>query len=196
MKNTALHTVTIILMAIMFVITIIAVASVSKITKEKTIGISTDIHPEYIENNTIAYLTNELILSSVPEFACKDINDKDLLLTNIIHEPTFILALTEDFCSICVDSIINAYNEYRREDIPLIIIFNQIALRELHFRNEVFSKIECYSSLSDISKIGFSGQAILFVTDDLVIRNALLPFSGMHNKAYYSFFQNCINSII
>lgn len=180
-------------MSVMFVITVVSVATVRKVAKNSNGKVGNDSIA--VSSEKIIYSTNKLLLSKMPEMVCMDIDGNSLLLSREIHEPTFILVLSEDFCSICVEDIVDSYREYIGNRLPLKVVFKDIPLRELNFRSEVFSDAECFSLQSDLLEIESSSQSLFLVSENLLIRNVILPFSGMSKDAYDVFFQNSNNTL-
>ena len=193
MKNSVFYVSSIILMSVMFVITVVSVATVRKVAKNSNGKVGNDSIA--VSSEKIIYSTNKLLLSKMPEMVCMDIDGNSLLLSREIHEPTFILVLSEDFCSICVEDIVDSYREYIGNRLPLKVVFKDIPLRELNFRSEVFSDAECFSLQSDLLEIESSSQSLFLVSENLLIRNVILPFSGMSKDAYDVFFQNSNNTL-
>lgn len=193
MKSSVFYTLSIILMSIMFVITVASVTTVRKIAKNSNDNVDNDNIT--VSSEKIIYSTNKLLLSRMPEMACMDVNGNNVLLSKVIHEPAFILVLSEDFCSICVEDIVDSYREYIGNRLPLKVVFKDIPLRELNFRSEVFSDAECFSLQSDLLEIESSSQSLFLVSENLLIRNVILPFSGMSKDAYDVFFQNSNNTL-
>ena len=59
----------------------------------------------------------------------------------------------------------------------------------------MFSDAECFSLQSDLLEIESSSQSLFLVSENLLIRNVILPFSGMSKDAYDVFFQNSNNTL-
>lgn len=191
MKNSVFYASSIILMSVMFVITVVSVATVRKVAKNSNGKVGNDSIA--VSSEKIIYSTNKLLLSRMPEMVCMDIDGNSLLLSREIHEPTFILVLSEDFCSICVEDIIDSFRECIGNRLPLKVIFKDITLRELNFRNEVFSDAECFSLQNDLLELELSSQSLFLLSENLLIKNVILPFSGMSKDAYDVFFHNSKN---
>lgn len=190
-KDKVLYTILSLLLIIIIIFCLI------KIKNYKNLLSEIQIYYENVATTEVLYNTNYLILNNLNEIVCLDVEGNKTLLSNYITNPTIIMLLSENSCSICVENAMAAFDNVFGTGIKpeILVLYKNLSLRELNFRNEIFSEAKCFSVLGEPLEFGVNEQILLFVDGNMLIRNALLPFTGMSEDMYNTFFQNIKNYI-
>lgn len=190
-KDKVLYTILSLLLIIIIIFCLIKIKNYKKLLSE------IQIYYENVATTEVLYNTNYLILNNLNEIVCLDVEGNKTLLSNYITNPTIIMLLSENSCSICVENAMAAFDNVFGTGIKpeILVLYKNLSLRELNFRNEIFSEAKCFSVLEEPLEFGVNEQILLFVDGNMLIRNALLPFTGMSEDMYNTFFQNIKNYI-
>lgn len=137
-----------------------------------------------------AHNMNLFQMTYLTDIAIEDNQGIQSLLSNNITTPSFILFLSENYCPSCLESIMMSYS-VMTDSFPMIIVFNNISLRELHFRSSIIEETTCYSLIGEYP---FDIPQALFFTDrSMYIYGALIPYNGIAQNEYSIFFSKCKN---
>lgn len=138
---------------------------------------------------TSLYTMNVFQMSYLQDFVVDNDDGERLLFRKVVKQPSYVLFLSEDFCPICIETLMEEYS-LSASDVPLFVIFNNIPQRELKFRNNVFDNATCFSMPADnlfYENLRIS-QLLLYLSEDMYIEGVLAPFNGIKKDAYETFF--------
>lgn len=165
--------------------TISVVMAINAQEKMKTYFLS--IHHQSISS---AHNMNLFQMTYLRDIAIEDNQGKQSLLSKNITTPSLILFLSENYCPSCLESIMISYSDMT-DSFPMIIIFNNISMRELHFRSSIIDETTCYSLIGEFP---FDIPQALFFTDrSMYIYGTLIPYNGIALNEYSIFFSKCKN---
>ena len=129
-------------------------------------------------------------MTYLTDIAIEDAHGRQSLLSKNVTTPSLILFLSENYCPSCLESIMMSYSD-KTDPFPMIIIFNNISLRELHFRSSIINETTCYSLIGEMP---FDiTQALFFTDSSMYIYGTLIPYNGIDQNEYSIFFSKCRN---
>lgn len=185
MKPPKAKTIVILLTAILSAVTLTSVALLYLKGRQYNKNVAVPYKNSQVTD--ILYAMNYFQLYEIPEFVITDKNGDKHIASKIIHEFSFVLFLSNDFCPSCIEQLMNAYDNIRNR-IPIFIVFENISIRELNFRSEVFENAMCYSTETWPFAKEHLNQILLYVGDNSCILGNLIPFDGMNSSLYEIFF--------
>lgn len=111
--------------------------------------------------------------TNISDFLCRNVdNELKKFSSNLNGKPISILFLSENFCPDCVNKIMTTYNNIPEEKPRLFIVFNDITIRELSFRQEIFKDVICLSS-QGTTEYMLAPQTLMYVDKNNLILNMM-----------------------
>lgn len=178
---------------LMLGITVATVISVIVLKNRATENVSAAGYEDAVSLNSIVlsslYTMNSFQMSYLQNFVIDNKHGERQIFSKVIKQPSLVLFISEDFCPICIETIMKEYY-LSASDTPLFVIFNNISKRELRFRSDVFNDATCLSMPAEnlFYENLQTSQLLLYLSEDMYIEGVLAPFSGMNEDVYKSFF--------
>ena len=134
-------------------------------------------------------------MKEIQNFILRDVNGNTVLFDKAVPDSSVVLFLSEDFCPICVDSLMSSYSRVLSDILPVYIVFNNISVKELNFRSEIFDGALCFSTINadGTAEEFFQCSQLLLYIENMRVNQVLIPYSGLSTDAYYVFFEKLSN---
>lgn len=136
---------------------------------------------------------NRVLMTKLSDFVSIDSDGIEFMFNQRIFNPSLVLVLSEEFCPQCVETIVDKYLNCSGAKPSLYVVFNNISLRELSFRQSVFKDIPCFSSLTSIEQ-SLSSHSLFYVDENRYILNAIFLDDVSHvGEDDFEYFFNNVN---